>query len=185
VRSKTFHRTRFVKATPFVKAQQRGLICGLMPKKSAGLLLYRKNSQSGLEVLLVHPGGPFWRNKDANAWTIPKGEFDDDEDPLEAARREFKEETGQAAPEGDYIELKPVKQANNKIVHGWAVEGDFDPAALQSNTFAIEWPPKSGLQQEFPEVDRAAWFTPEIAKQKILKGQDRIIDELLELIGPG
>ena len=148
-------------------------------------MLYRKTPQSGFEILLVHPGGPFWRNKDANAWTIPKGEFDDDEDPLNAARREFEEETGQPAPAGDYIALKPVKQANNKIVHGWAVEGDFDPESLKSNTFVTEWPPRSGRQQEFPEVDRAAWFTPEIAKEKILKGQERIIDELLELLSHG
>lgn len=150
-----------------------------MPKKSAGLLVYRENpGTSELEVLLVHPGGPFWRNKDAGAWTIPKGEFDDDEDPLKAAKREFKEETGAAPPDGEYIALNPIKQANGKIVHAWAIKGDFDPATLRSNTFPCEWPPKSGRMQEFPEVDRAEWFGLEVAKQKILTGQAALIDQL-------
>ena len=149
-----------------------------MPKKSAGLLLYRQNEDSGIEFLLVHPGGPFWRNKDEGAWTIPKGEFDDDEDPLEAAKREFKEETGVAPPRGQYISLKPIKQKNGKIVHAWAVEGDFDPAKLNSNTFETEWPPKSGRVQKFPEVDRAEWFDPEVAKRKMLFGQSALVDEL-------
>lgn len=154
-----------------------------MPKKSAGLLLFRRNShESQLEVFLVHPGGPFWRNKDEGAWTIPKGEFADDEDPLAAAKREFQEETGGDAPAGDYIPLKPVKQASGKIVHAWAIEGDFDPAGLQSNRFLREWPPRSGRLQEFPEVDRADWFTPDAAKRKILAGQSPLIDQLLTLL---
>jgi predicted NUDIX family NTP pyrophosphohydrolase len=153
-----------------------------MPKKSAGLLLYRENADEGVEVLLVHPGGPFWRNKDAGAWTIPKGEFSDAEDPLEAAKREFEEETGASPPSGKYISLKPIKQANGKIVHAWAVKGNFDPANLRSNTFPIEWPPKSGRTQEFPEVDRAEWLTPETAKQKMLGGQAALIDQLLNFI---
>lgn len=152
-----------------------------MPKKSAGLLLYRRTNESGIQVLLVHPGGPFWRNKDEGAWTIPKGEFDD-EDPLEAARREFKEETGSAPPDGQYIPLTPIKQKNGKIVHAWAVEGDFDPARLNSNEFETEWPPKSGRTQKFPEVDRAEWFAPHIAMGKMLQGQDELITELLSIL---
>ena len=151
-----------------------------MPKKSSGLLLFRRNSQgSQLEIFLVHPGGPFWRKKDEGAWSIPKGEFAADEDPLAAAKREFKEETGGEPPLGDYLTLKPIKQAGGKVVHAWAIEGDFDPAALQSNTFLQEWPPHSGRMQEFPEVDRAEWFLPDNAKQKILTGQIPLIDELM------
>lgn len=151
-----------------------------MPKKSAGLLLYRRRGAgAGWELLLVHPGGPFWRNKDDGAWTIPKGEFTEDEDPLDAAKREFAEETGAVAPADGFIELKPVKQASNKIVYAWAIEADFDPAKLRSNTFAHEWPPKSGRTQEFPEIDRAGWFAPEIAKRKILAGQVPLINELI------
>ena len=164
-----------------------GLVCATvrseMPKQSAGLLLYRGVGDGpGIEVLLVHPGGPFWRNKDEGAWTIPKGEFDDSEDPLEAAKREFKEELGSAPPAGEYLPLKPIKQKNGKIVHAWAVKGDFDPVSLNSNTFLLEWPPKSRRMQEFPEVDRAEWFTPEAAKRKMLAGQPALIDELLELL---
>jgi predicted NUDIX family NTP pyrophosphohydrolase len=155
-----------------------------MPKKSAGLLLYRQNSETGLEVLLVHPGGPFWRNKDDGAWTIPKGEFTDDEDPLEAAKREFKEETGSAAPDGNYISLAPIKQKNGKLVYAWAAEGDFDTASLESNLFTMEWPPKSGRMQEFPEVDRADWFAAETAKRKMLSGQPALVDELLQRLLP-
>jgi predicted NUDIX family NTP pyrophosphohydrolase len=154
-----------------------------MPKKSAGLLLYRDpGHDSGIEVLLVHPGGPFWRNKDEGAWTIPKGEFDDLEEPLEAAKREFKEELGSSPPVGDYLPLNPVKQKNGKIVHAWAVKGDFDPAALKSNTFSCEWPPKTGRTQEFPEVDRAEWFAPGEAKRKIILAQVALIDQLLTIL---
>jgi predicted NUDIX family NTP pyrophosphohydrolase len=152
-----------------------------MPKKSAGLLLYRQ-AAGDIEVLLVHPGGPFWRNKDDGGWTIPKGEFEETEDPLVAARREFEEETGSSPPAGPYISLKPIKQKNGKIVHAWAVEGDFDPGELHSNTFVCEWPPKSGRTQEFPEVDRAEWFTPDVAKKKMLTGQPGLIDELLSFV---
>ena len=149
-----------------------------MPKKSAGLLLYRRTNESGIQVLLVHPGGPFWRNKDEGAWTIPKGEFDD-EDPLAAAQREFKEETGFAPPDEQYIPLTPIKQKNGKVVHAWAVAGDFDPAQLHSNEFETEWPPKSGRTQKFPEVDRAEWFAPDVAKGKMLSGQGALVDELV------
>ena len=154
-----------------------------MAKKSAALLLYRRDANTHrIEILLVHPGGPFWRNKDEGAWTIPKGEFDDEE-PLTAARREFAEELGTPAPEGDYRSLGSIKQKNGKTVLAWAVEGDFDRAKLQSNTFVVEWPPKSGRMQEFPEVDRAEWFTPELARKKILAAQSPLIDRLLELVG--
>jgi predicted NUDIX family NTP pyrophosphohydrolase len=154
-----------------------------MPKKSAGLLLYREAAdESGIEVLLAHPGGPFWRNKDEGAWTIPKGEFTDDEDPLAAAKREFEEELGAKPPAGDYIQLKPITQRNGKTVHAWATKGDFDPAILRSNTFEMEWPPKSGHIKSFPEVDRAQWFAAEVAKQKLVFGQAALVDELLALI---
>jgi len=151
-----------------------------MPKKSAGVLLYR-HAQSGVEVLLAHPGGPFWRKKDAGAWTIPKGEFEDEE-ALAAAKREFYEELGSPPPSGGYLTLKPVKQKNAKTVYAWAVEGDFDPVSLKSNMFLCEWPPKSRRMQEFPEVDRAEWFSLEIAKQKILPAQVSLIDELVQLL---
>jgi predicted NUDIX family NTP pyrophosphohydrolase len=150
-----------------------------MVKHSAGILMYRSREGS-LEVLLVHPGGPFWAKKDEGAWSIPKGEFNiDTEDPLEAARREFAEETG-FTPEGDFISLGTLAQSGMKIVRAWAVEGDCDAAHIKSNTFSMEWPPRSGKQREFPEVDRGDWFDIETAKTKILKGQTPFIDRLLE-----
>lgn len=152
-----------------------------MPKTSAGLLLFRETS-GGLEVLLVHPGGPFWSRKDDGAWSIPKGEFEEGEDPLEAARREFEEETGASAP-GEAIPLGALKQAGGKIVHAWAVRGDFDPDLLESNTFLLEWPPKSGRMREFPEVDRAGWFPLHEARRKILKGQAGFLERLQEKLG--
>ena len=151
------------------------LLC-LMANKSAGILLYRLNG-SQAEVLLVHPGGPVWRNKDNGAWSIPKGEFGDDEDPLEAAKREFKEEMGQNSGH-DFIELTTVKLKSGKIVHAWAAEGEFDPGELKSNSFEMEWPPKSGNIQSFPEVDRASWFTLDEAKNKINIGQIPLLEEL-------
>jgi len=147
-----------------------------MPKKSAGLLLYRVNT-SGLEVLLVHPGGPFWAKKDDGCWSIPKGEFGDDEEPLAAAKREFEEELGVPAT-GDFIPLEPVRQAGGKLVYAWAVRGDFDVSRLKSNTFSMEWPPRSGKLLEFPEVDRAGWFGMNAARRKILKGQTPLLDQL-------
>jgi predicted NUDIX family NTP pyrophosphohydrolase len=147
-----------------------------MAKESAGLLLFRRGA-GGLEIFLVHPGGPFWAKKDAHAWSIPKGEFAADEDPLTAARREFAEETGLSAA-GTFIALSPCKQPGGKIVHGFAVEGDCDPAAVKSNMFTIEWPPRSGRHQEFPEIDRAAWFPLAAARMKIHKGQIPLLDEL-------
>jgi predicted NUDIX family NTP pyrophosphohydrolase len=150
-----------------------------MPRRSAGLLLYRYR-QSGIEVLLVHPGGPFWARKDEGAWSIPKGEYDPGEDPLAAARREFAEETGASPPAGEAAALGAFRQPSGKIVEAWAVEGDFDPASLRSNTFTMEWPPRSGRTQEVPEVDRAGWFTPEEAEPKLLKGQRPILEALLQ-----
>jgi predicted NUDIX family NTP pyrophosphohydrolase len=148
-------------------------------KKSAGLLLFRE-TKSGVDVLLVHPGGPFWAKKDDGAWSIPKGEFAD-EAPLAAAQREFEEELG-VAPTGEFIPLEPVKQPGGKLVYAWALRADFDPAQLKSNMFTMEWPPKSGRQQQFPEVDRAEWFGVDAAKIKILKGQVKLIDQLLAML---
>lgn len=147
-----------------------------MAKRSAGVLLYRWKD-AALEVFLVHPGGPFWAKKDAGVWSIPKGEYSEDEDPLAAARREFEEETG-VAPAGEITELSEVRQAGGKIVKAWAIEGDFDASKLHSNTFEMEWPPKSGKVQEFPEVDRGEWFSIEAARSKINKGQVAFLDEL-------
>lgn len=152
-----------------------------MPKLSAGLLMYRRRP-GGVEVFLVHPGGPFWAKKDAGAWSIPKGEYAAADDPLEAARREFQEETGML-PAGEFVELGVVKQAGGKTVTAWAFEGDCDPASIRSNTFEMEWPPRSGRRQKFPEVDRAAWFDLEAAAEKILKGQAGFLRGLAELVG--
>jgi predicted NUDIX family NTP pyrophosphohydrolase len=149
-----------------------------MSKKSAGLLLFRDGA-AGLEVLLVHPGGPFWARKDEGAWSIPKGEFADDEDPLAAAKREFEEEMG-APPVGEFLPLEPLRQPAGKLVFAWALRADFDTAQLNSNIFSMEWPPKSGKHQEFPEIDRAEWFGMEPARVKILKGQAAFLDQLLD-----
>jgi predicted NUDIX family NTP pyrophosphohydrolase len=146
-------------------------------KKSAGILLYRQ-AGSGYELFLVHPGGPFWKNKDEGAWSIPKGEFTEQENALAAARREFKEETGFSC-HGKFIELSPAKLKSGKLVYAWALEKDIEPASIKSNQFEMEWPPKSGKQQSFPEIDRAAWFDPLAAKQKINQSQAAFIDELL------
>lgn len=147
-----------------------------MPKQSAGILLYRKMNNR-LQVFLVHPGGPFYKNKDTGAWSIPKGEFLDDEDPLSAAKREFREETGTAI-EGNFEQLSPVTLKSGKIVHAWAIEGDIDQETVSSNLFELEWPPKSGKKQSFPEIDRAAWFDIEIAKVKLNPAQAAFIESL-------
>jgi len=149
-----------------------------MAKRSAGLLLFRE-SAAGLEVLLVHPGGPFWAKKDDGAWSIPKGEFGDDEEALTAAKREFEEEMG-APPAGEFIPLEPVRQPGGKLVFAWALQADFDTSRLKSNMFSMEWPPKSGRQQEFPEIERAGWFPLELARVKILKGQAGLLDQLVD-----
>jgi predicted NUDIX family NTP pyrophosphohydrolase len=147
-----------------------------MPKLSAGILLFRRRP-AGIQVMLVHPGGPFWAKKDAGAWSIPKGLADEGEDLLAAAKREFLEETG-AAVNGQFLDLGAHKQPSGKTIVAWAHEGDFDPTSLKSNTFAIEWPPRSGRMAEFPEVDRAAWYSIDEALMKINKGQTPIIAAL-------
>ncbi|MHB8067145.1 MAG: NUDIX domain-containing protein [Desulfobaccales bacterium] len=149
-----------------------------MPKHSAGLLMYRYR-EGVLEVFLVHPGGPFWAKKDLGAWSLPKGEFHPAEEPLAAARREFAEETGFPAA-GEFIPLTPRKQPSGKLIQAWAFAGDCDPNAVKSNTFTLEWPPRSGSLQNFPEIDRAGWFTLEEAKEKIIKGQVGFLEELEE-----
>ena len=151
-----------------------------MPRTSAGLLMYRIKVEA-IEVLLAHPGGPFFVKKDDGAWSIPKGESEADEDLLVTAQREFEEETG-LKPAGPFIPLKPIQQKGGKIVHAWAFEGDCDPKAIKSNTFTTEWPPHSGRQQEFPEIDRAEWFNLATAKKKIKAGQEALIDELAAIV---
>jgi len=154
-------------------------------KRSAGILLHRTSADGTLEVLLEHPGGPFWSRKDAGAWSLPKGEYLGDEDPLAAARREFAEELGQPVPDGPALALGEVKQKAGKLVVAWAVEGDLDPDAVVSNTFEMEWPRGSGRMQEFPEVDRAEWFGLEEAGARILEGQRPLLDALAAaLAGP-
>jgi predicted NUDIX family NTP pyrophosphohydrolase len=151
-----------------------------MPKRSAGILMFRRGGGE-VEVLLMHPGGPFWAKKDLGVWSIPKGEYSEDEDALAVAKREFEEETG-ARPQGDFYPLGEVVQRGRKIVTAWALEGDFDPATLRSNAFELEWPPKSGRKASFPEVDRAQWFSPADARRKILASQGEFITRLLAAI---
>lgn len=152
-----------------------------MIRPSAGLLLYRRRP-AGIEVLLVHPGGPFWSRKDAGAWTVPKGQIEDGEEPLAAAIREFHEETGFEVS-GDFHPLAPVKQRSGKLVYAWMVEGDCDPSKVTSQPFSMEWPPKSGRFQDFPEVDRAGWFSLEQARIRLLAAQVNFIDQLVEVLG--
>jgi predicted NUDIX family NTP pyrophosphohydrolase len=144
---------------------------------SAGILLYRVR-HGQIEVFLGHMGGPFWAKKDERGWSIPKGEYGPDEAPLAAARREFEEETGAAPPAGPALSLGEVRQSSGKRIVAWAIEGDFDPAAVTSNTFVIEWPPRSGRQAEFPEIDRAEWFDLPTARLKLVKGQVPFLDAL-------
>jgi predicted NUDIX family NTP pyrophosphohydrolase len=150
-----------------------------MPVRSAGILLYRRPA-GALELLLVHPGGPYWARKDDGAWSIPKGEHAEGEDALACARREFEEETGTVPPLGALVELGEVRQRSGKRVSAWAAEGDLDAAAVRSNTFSLEWPPRSGRMQEFPEIDRAAWFAPEPARRALVAAQAAFVDRLLE-----
>lgn len=150
-------------------------------KNSAGLLLYRRR-RSELEVLLVHPGGPFWKKRDLGAWSIPKGEYEDGEDGLAAARREFGEETGLDVPTADWTSLGSLRQRGGKTVAAWAGACDLDPAAVRSNTFELEWPPRSGRRVEFPEVDRAAWFDLPAARRRILASQEPFLDRLEALL---
>jgi predicted NUDIX family NTP pyrophosphohydrolase len=154
-----------------------------MAKTSAGLLLFRR-AGAGIEVLLVHPGGPLWAKKDDGAWSIPKGEVGGDENARMAAIRECREELGVTIA-GEFLPLTPIRQLGGKVVIAWAVEADFDPATLRSNTFELEWPPRSGKRQAFPEVDKAAWFPSTVARQKILTGQVALIDQLLTVVTGG
>ena len=147
-----------------------------MAKQSAGILLYRR-SKGELQVFLAHPGGPFWAKKDAGAWTIPKGEIGEGENPLAAAKREFEEEIG-VRLEGKFIELEPIRQKGGKLVLAWAIEGECDPGALRSNVFSMEWPPRSGKRAEFPEVDRAEWLGLGEARAKLLHSQLPLLDQL-------
>jgi predicted NUDIX family NTP pyrophosphohydrolase len=151
-----------------------------LPKTAAGILLYRRGPK-GLEVLLAHPGGPLWARKDYGAWTIPKGQFTEGELPLDAAKREFEEEMG-SKPVGEFQSLGTVKQPSGKVIHGWAAESDFDTATVKSNLFSLQWPPRSGTMAQFPEVDRAAWFSIDEARHKMLKGQQPFLDRLLALL---
>ena len=144
---------------------------------SAGLLMYRRRREGGIEVLLVHPGGPFWKNKDDGAWTIPKGEVAEGEDLLATARREFEEETG-TAPRGEFVSLGSIKQKGGKIVHAWAVEGEIDTSAIRSNTFTMEWPPRSGKRATFPEIDRGEFFDLETARRKMNPAQGALLQRL-------
>jgi predicted NUDIX family NTP pyrophosphohydrolase len=152
-----------------------------MARRSAGLLMFRRGA-GGLQVLLVHPGGPFWTGKDLGAWSIPKGEYDESEDALAAAVREFNEETGWTAT-APFLPLGSIRQRGGKLVSAWAFEGDADPATLVSNTFEMAWP-RGGAARSFPEVDRAAWFAPAEAKQRILASQAEFVDELVRIVAP-
>lgn len=151
-------------------------------RRSAGLLLHRRRGEE-LEVLLVHPGGPAWANREDGAWSVPKGEYLDGEDPLDAARREFEEELSSPPPDGQAVDLGEIQQKGGKLVCAWAVEGDLDPKEIKSNTFTAEWPPRSGRMRSFPEVDRAEWFTLEDARQKINAAQAELLDRLAERVG--
>ena len=152
--------------------------------RSAGLLVWRRGP-GGVEVLIGHMGGPYWTRKDDAGWSIPKGEYEPGEDDLAAARREFAEEIGHPAPDGETVDLGESRQSTGKIVHAWAVEGDLDATTAVSNTFTMEWPPRSGRQAEFPEVDRAAWFTLEAAREAIVPVQRRFLDDLAVVAAAG
>jgi predicted NUDIX family NTP pyrophosphohydrolase len=156
-----------------------------VPKLSAGVLVFRVRDGTP-QVLLVHPGGPFWKARDDGAWSVPKGEYDAGEEPLDAAMREFREELGVEPPgDGEPVFLGELRQSSGKRVSAWAIEGDLDPATTQSNTFTMEWPPRSGRQAEFPEVDRAGWFGLDDARRKLVRGQAGFIDRLEELLAGG
>jgi len=151
-----------------------------VPRTSAGILLHRRADGGGVEVLLGHMGGPFWARKDAGAWSIPKGEYSAGEDPFEAAQREFLEELGSPVPASSFLPLGEVRQSGGKVLTVWAAEGDLDVTTAVSNTFTLQWPPRSGRMQEFPEIDRAAWVPVERARELVVKGQVPLLDRLLE-----
>jgi predicted NUDIX family NTP pyrophosphohydrolase len=152
-----------------------------VPDRSAGVLLFRRR-ETGIEIFLVHPGGPFWAKKDDGAWSIPKGLYEDGEDPLAAAQREFAEEVGSGI-EGEFTALGEFKLPSGKRLSVWSIEGDIDAAAVTSNLFEMEWPPRSGRRAQFPEVDRAGWFAPEVARTKLTKGQLQVLDAFLKVCG--
>jgi predicted NUDIX family NTP pyrophosphohydrolase len=153
-----------------------------VPRTSAGILLYRRTDDGVVEVLLGHMGGPFWAKKDAGAWSIPKGEYGPGEDPFEVAQREFREELGSAAPASEFVPLGAVRQSGGKVLTAWAAAGDLDATTTVSNTFELEWPPRSGRRQEFPEIDRAAWVPVESARELLVTGQVPLLDRLLDVI---
>jgi predicted NUDIX family NTP pyrophosphohydrolase len=152
-----------------------------VPRRSAGILLYRLTGDAP-EVLLVHPGGPFWARKDLGVWSIPKGEYEEGEDPLACALREFEEETGTALPTSRLVDLGDVRQKSGKLVTAWAAEGDLDAGAVRSNTFTMEWPPRSGRTAEFPEIDRAEWFGVDAAREKLVPAQAELLDRLQQVV---
>lgn len=151
-------------------------------RRSAGVLLFRRTPLGDVEVLLAHPGGPIWATRDDGVWTVPKGEFHEGEEAWAVARREFEEETGHPVPDGDPIELSEIKQKGGKVVEAWAVEGDLDPATSHSNTFPLQWPPRSGQWITIPEIDRVEWFTPDEARRRIKDTQSPFIDRLLDAL---
>ena len=178
--SAIWSRSRSVGIMSAVYCMPRALACAPMARRSAGIVLHR-DGPDGREVLLVHPGGPFWAKRDDGAWSIPKGEYDDGEEPMAAALREFEEEIGSALEHiGELVELGEVRQRNRKLVTAWAAEGDLDASAVRSNTFTMEWPPRSGRTQEFPEIDRAEWFTLARARVKLIEAQVAFVDRLEE-----
>jgi predicted NUDIX family NTP pyrophosphohydrolase len=151
-------------------------------RRSAGLLLYRRTPGGTIQVLLAHPGGPIWATRDEGAWTVPKGEVEDGEDDLDVARREFEEETGHRAPDGEPIDLGEIRQKGGKVVVAWALEGDLDPATQRSNTFPFEWPPRSGRWITVPEIDRVDWFGPDEARRRIKETQWPLVERLLAVV---
>jgi len=156
-----------------------------LARRSAGLLLYRRSATGQIEVLLAHPGGPLWTKRDAGAWTVPKGEIEEGEEPLAVAYREFEEEVGHAAPEAPPVTLGEIRQKGGKVVVAWGVEGDLDPATATSNTFPLEWPPRSGRWITIPEIDRVEWFTPDEARRRLKDTQVPLVDRLLEHLARG
>jgi len=153
-----------------------------MPRRSAGILLYRRTPTGSVEVLLAHPGGPIWERRDTGAWTLPKGEYEPGEEAEAVARREFEEETGHPAPDGPAIDLGEIRQKGGKIVAAWAIEGDLDPALASSNTFPLEWPPRSGRWIDVPEIDRVAWFSPDDARIRLKETQVPLVERLLDAL---
>jgi predicted NUDIX family NTP pyrophosphohydrolase len=169
-------------AHPLYPAAERGKLARVPATRSAGVLLYRTGPDGGVEVLVGHMGGPFWARKDDGGWSIPKGEAGPGEEPFEVARREFAEELGSPVPASEFVDLGELRVSSGKVLTVWAAEGDLDADGTVSNTFSLEWPPRSGRLQEFPEIDRSAWFAVDVARQKLVKGQVPFLDRLLERV---